>query len=188
MSRTRDKNAIEISLKNNSAKLKAVTPNNLNEALKLISKKSYLIMAGGTNLGAKLDKNDKTSKLLHIENLPELHGIEIFETEIIIGSGVKIKNIIENPNLKNLVPILIDACKKTENDKKKETATIGGNIVNAASKTEIIPALTNYGAMVILESIRGKRTFSVNDFIIDASKTEIKKDEILTKIIIPRQS
>ena len=161
-------------------------PKTLKEALLLLSKNKYKLIAGGTDVVVELRKETAPVNLLYIEKLPELHGIDIYADEIIIGGGAKISDIVKNIELKKFVPILIEACSKIGARQTRNIATIAGNISNAAPCADSVPPLIAYNAEVQLESIRGIRKFKIGDFILGAYKTEIKNDEILTKVIIPK--
>lgn len=162
-----------------------ITPKTLQEALELLAKNDYKLFAGGTDVVIQLRKATKQTSLLYIENLPELRQIEIKKDQAIIGSGIKITELLQNNELKKLFPALIEAISTLGAKQTRNQATIGGNIVNAAPCADSVPPLIAYGAQVVLNSVDGERIFDLEDFILETYKTQIKTNEILTKVIVP---
>lgn len=67
----------------------------------------------------------------------------------------------------------------------RNSATIGGNIGNASPKGDLPQPLILLDALVVLTSADGERTVLLDDFIKGSKKTDLRDDEIITKIIIP---
>ena len=72
-------------------------------------------------------------------------------------------------------------------DPGEKTATIGGNIGNASPKGDMPQPLILMDAEVVLTSVDGERRMLVDDYIIATKKTALREDEIITKVIIPKQ-
>ena len=68
----------------------------------------------------------------------------------------------------------------------RNSATIGGNIANASPKGDMPQPLILMDAEVVLKSLDGERRVLVDDFIIAHKKTELRDDEIITGIVIPK--
>ena len=69
----------------------------------------------------------------------------------------------------------------------RNSATIGGNIGNASPKGDMPQPLILMDAEVVLTSVDGERRMLVDDYIIATKKTALREDEIITKVIIPKQ-
>ena len=69
----------------------------------------------------------------------------------------------------------------------RNSATIGGNIGNASPKGDMPQPLILMDAEVVLASVDGERRMLVDDYIIATKKTALREDEIITKVIIPKQ-
>ena len=71
----------------------------------------------------------------------------------------------------------------------KHRATIGGNLCNASPIGDLAPVLMSYDATVILASEeRGEREIPLSEFFLDYRKTDLRADEVLIRIFIPRVS
>ena len=163
----------------------SVVPKTIVEALKFKNKDDYVILAGGTDVSIQLRKETKPVKLLCIDYLQELQGIELTDNEIIIGGGVKISELIDNKDVKQYFPALVEALCTIGSKQIRNRASLAGNIVNAAPCADSLPPLIAYDAEVILQSEKEIRIISISEFITGTYKTALKKNEILTKITIP---
>ncbi|MCK4358536.1 MAG: molybdopterin-dependent oxidoreductase [Candidatus Cloacimonetes bacterium] len=166
--------------------IKIETPTSLNDALELLSKDKYKIISGGTDMIIQLRKNTKFRKLLNIYNLSELKNISEDDDKIRIGSAVTFTDIIENESIRKNFPLLIKACSLIGSKQIRNRGTIGGNIINASPSTDSVPPLIVYKARLLLQSKNSNREINVEDFIIKNYQTQIKPEEILTAIIIPK--
>lgn len=68
----------------------------------------------------------------------------------------------------------------------RNSATIGGNIANASPKGDMPQPLILMDAEVVLTSVDGERRVPVDSFIIKHKTIDLRDDEIITKIIIPK--
>ena len=68
----------------------------------------------------------------------------------------------------------------------RNVATIGGNVGSASPIGDSLPLLFAYGAKVKLASETNERTLGIEDFIIGYRKTELRNDELITEIIVPK--
>ena len=67
----------------------------------------------------------------------------------------------------------------------RNIATIAGNIGNASPAGDTLPILYLYDAIIVLESLQGKREIPIQKVITGVRKTTIRDDEMITEIIIP---
>lgn len=160
-------------------------PSDLEDALKLISKKELQIISGGTDMAIELRMKTGKQELLDISHLKELKTIVVAEDEIRIGGGCTFSQILADRNIQKHFPMLSEACSKIGSLQIRNRGTIGGNIVNAAPCADSFPPLIAYDAGIVLSSVDGKRCIDAYDFIIKNYKTQIYSDEILTEIVIP---
>ena len=68
----------------------------------------------------------------------------------------------------------------------RNLATIGGNIGSASPIGDTLPVLIAYGAKVILQSAESRRDVSIEEYIKGYRKTDLRKDEIITSVFIPK--
>jgi CO/xanthine dehydrogenase Mo-binding subunit/CO/xanthine dehydrogenase FAD-binding subunit len=161
------------------------TPQNLDEALKILSQNKFEILAGGTDVVIGLRLKTGQHNLLNIFDVPGLKGISESADEIKIKGCTTFSQIISHPLIKENFPILVDACSKIGSTQIRNRATMAGNIVNAAPCADSYPPLLLYGAKFVLQSYHRTRTITAEDFIIKNYQTQIEDNEILSEIIIP---
>lgn len=168
--------------------IKTITPDSFDNALKILSEKKHQILAGGTDIIVQARLKTERQNLLNIYSIPELKEISETENEISIGSAVTFSQLISNKIIQKYFPILIKACSTIGSTQIRNRATIGGNIINAAPCADSIPPLILRNAELVLQSKAGKRKIPIRDFIIKHSQTQIKPDELLVSINIPKPS
>lgn len=165
-------------------------PSNLNEALEILSKHNCFILAGGTDL--MVQKHISTGILPHFEkdilyvmNLNELDYINLdSDKNIHIGASTRFIEIEESP----LVPeIYKKVIREIASPNIRNMATMTGNIANASPAGDSIVPLVFNDADVVLISVNGERTVSVNDFILGVRKIDRKPDEMIKEIVLKPQ-
>ena len=164
-------------------------PETLQEALGIRSKYNCLPIAGGTDLmvqkarGFAL-KPDFDKPLLFIGHLPELNKISIEKDQIHIGAGVLLTDLLNNDKIPE---IFKEAVCLMASPPSRNLASVGGNICNASPAGDTLPYLYAVNALLVLKSANGERTVSIDQFITGPKQTDLAKDELLTKIIIPNR-
>ena len=170
--------------------VKCFIPETLEEALRIRKETGATVLAGGSDLmvansmGAGVTPAFKGDVLI-ITNLKELKGIrELPDGSVEIGACTTSAEIARSP----IAPELLkDAASRMGAIALRNSATIGGNIGNASPKGDMPQPLILMDAEVVLTSVDGERRMLVDDYIIATKKTALREDEIITKVIIPKQ-
>ena len=165
-------------------------PKDLNEALKLLKEiKDAKPIAGGTDLMVDMKIGRmKTGNLIDISNLKELRKIEFHKDNVIIGAAVTLQEIINDERIRREIPILAEAAESMGSWQIRNVATIGGNICNASPAADMAPPLMVLNSKLKISSINGDRIIPVEKFFKGPRQTELMAEEILTEIIVPRES
>ena len=166
-----------------------LTPKTIDEALDLLDKykdKNIKILAGGTDLLVKMKTiNLKVDYLINIKNIPELNFVDTNQG-LRIGAVTPLSRIIREEKVKIKYSALYEGIMSMAAPAIRNMGTMAGNLGNASPAADTVPPLIAYGAEVKLQSKRGERTVSVEDFIIGVGETIMKPDELITEIIIPQ--
>lgn len=169
-------------------KVKCFIPETLEEALRIRKETGATILAGGSDLmvsnsmGAGITPAFRGDVMI-ITGLKELKGITETADAVEIGALTTSAEIAESP----IAPELLkDAASRMGAIALRNSATIGGNIANASPKGDMPQPLILMDAEVVLKSLDGERRVLVDDFIIAHKKTELRDDEIITGIVIPK--
>ncbi len=157
--------------------------------LEKLENEEVSFLAGGTDLIPKINREreeipveKKMPKVItYLGNL-ELNRIEENGDEVVIGAFCTMNQVQKNPLVQEKLPVLVRAIQETAGMSVRNTATLGGNIMNASPAADCVPALMVLNANLSLRSIRGVRTVNINDFFTGPGKTVADSDEILTTI------
>lgn len=164
-----------------------IVPRNLNDALERMSRQKLTIFAGGTDLMIKRRSQSGGLQFDHdvllISELQELKTIYANETTLIIGAAATISEILAHPNVPDLFK---DPLREIGSVAIRNTATLGGNIVNASPASDVLPMLVALDARVICRSkMRGEFKIAIDTFITSPGRTVLRQDELVTGIAIP---
>jgi len=166
-----------------------VTPQSLSEALTLIASESgtWRPFAGGTDLMVLLEAGKLPHKnYLNIWNLSELRGIEVSDAYVSLGALTTYTEVHNHEILRAEFPMLCQAAKETGGIAIQNRGTLGGNIVNASPAADSPPALLAYDAELELVSKHGERRVPYLKFHTGYKQMDIRPDELLRAIRLPR--
>lgn len=160
-------------------------PQSVKEALALMAEKGAMPIAGGTDVLVQARMQSGDVPLVNIAGLRELKEIFDVDGGISIGSGVCFTDLVKHPLIQQRYPLLVTACRTVGSLQLRNRATIGGNIVNAAPCADSMPPLIIYDAEIELKSARGTRRMPVSEFVTGGYRTQLEKDELVTRFILP---
>jgi len=163
-------------------------PATLPEALALKGEHPQaLILCGGTDLALRVTKkHELLQKIIDLGGLRELRKIETGSSAFRIGAGVSLSAVLET--LQSELPALSEMLTVFGSRQIRNLATLGGNLGTASPIGDLLPVLMAYHAKVVLQSIRGTREVSLDDYFTGYRETVRKADELIVSVIIPRGS
>jgi CO/xanthine dehydrogenase FAD-binding subunit len=165
------------------------TPNSLEDALALIGNEPgvWKPFAGGTDLMVLLEAGRLPHRnYVNIWPLHELRGIEITDEHVTLGALTTYTDVQANSVLQREFPMLCQAASETGGLAIQNRGTLGGNIVNASPAADSPPALLAYEAEIELVSSSGSRWLPYNGFHTGYKQMNIRSDELLARIRLPR--
>ena len=163
-------------------------PRNLSEALELLKDGDVemKVLAGGQSLIPEMKQRNLSPKIVvDIGGIGELNYIHKDVGMLNIGA-LTTSGILENDSvIASLLPILTETATQIADPLVRNLGTVGGDICQA-DPTNDLPAVTiALNALFTVASKQETHIVSVDDFFVDASKTVLKPNEILTEIQIP---
>ena len=177
-----DKNTISL-ITNNQCYFKLF---NLDDALLL--RKNYpnaILINGASDIALRQTKNNELLKeIIDLSAIEDLKLIEEDKYGYYFGSGLNLE-VLKNYS-KEKLKALYNILKVFGSLQIRNLATIGGNIGSASPIGDTLPVLIAYGAKVILESMENRRYISIEEYITGYRKTNLRKDEIITSVFIPK--
>jgi carbon-monoxide dehydrogenase medium subunit len=145
------------------------------------------LLAGGTDLLVDL----KTGRigvrhLVSINRIISLRGVSKRGDPLGIGALTTITELDRSPIVRKRFSPLLDATRKMAAPQVRNAATVGGNIASAVPCADLPPILIAMNASVVIWSPGGRREAPLDTFITGARQTILRREEILTKILIPK--
>lgn len=170
---------------------KLYEPTSVKEALSLKKENpKALFLAGGSDILIKL-RNGKYSKcdLISIYALDELRGVELDENQnLIIKPLCSFTQVASSPLIKSHLSVLAEAVEHIGGPQIRNIGTIGGNICNGVTSADSASTFKAYDAILEIQSADNKRFLNYADFNLAPSKVALEEDELLTAIIIKKES
>lgn len=168
--------------------MKMYKPDSLQQTLEMLSKLpgKKMLLAGGSdiNILIKLGKL-KDEPIIFINHLPELQGIDMCSTKLIIGANTTIYEISSSKIISQHCPFLADSLKDFASPPIANFATLAGNIANSSPTADTVPLLLVLDAKLILKSLTTTRMLPVSEFYTNYKQTKLQQDELITAIEIP---
>jgi len=168
-----------------------ISPPSLGETLDVLSQDNgaWKPFAGGTDLMVLLEAGKLPHKnYVNIWNLEELRGIEVTDSHVTLGALTTYTEVQAHPVLQKEFPMLCQAARETGGIAIQNRGTLGGNVVNASPAADSPPALLAYDAELELISKTGERRVAYSSFHRGYKQMDIRPDELLRAIRLPRNS
>ena len=156
-------------------------PDTLMEALAIRARENVVPYAGGTDL---MVKNPQGVTYLFLNDIEELKNIVDDGTYIRIGAGVTFTRALAS----DLVPALMkEAISRIAAPAIRNAGTFGGNLGNGSDKADSVLAGFALDARVRLVSSQGERIIPFDDFCVKRGVTNLKDDELIAEILLPKE-
>jgi carbon-monoxide dehydrogenase medium subunit len=161
-------------------------PKTLREAVSLLKYPGSKVVCGATDI--MVEKDSRITTMVDLSKLP-LNYIKTRKGHVLIGATTTISQIEGSRSfLRRPLNILRDAIRDFGTIQVKNMASIGGNLCNGIPSADTPPALVALGAHVTVCGPHGSRKFPLEKMYRHVRKLNLKKGEILTEVIIPRQA
>ena len=166
-------------------------PESLEAAVEMLRADPGLrIIAGGTDVLIRVQHGGEGwSQLLSLRNVKELEAISLrADGTIVIGATAPFAKIFLDPIIREHLPSLAEAAVSMGGPQIRNVATIGGNICNGAVSGDSASTLFALDALLRLESQDGERIIPIHAFYAGPGKVHLQPGELLTAVLIPRDS
>jgi xanthine dehydrogenase FAD-binding subunit len=166
-------------------------PKTIEEALKMKNEHpEALILAGGSDILIQVrDGKLAGCDVINIQPLNELRGVCVEDDgTILIRPMTSFSHITKNPIIEKYVHALGFAVDQIGGPQIRNIGTIGGNICNGVTSADSASTLKAYDAVLEIASVDGIRLLPYADFSKGPGKVDLKGNEILTGIRIPKDS
>lgn len=145
------------------------------------------VLAGGTDVLVQIRGGAiRPPFLLDISQVAELRSLEFGASEVSIGAGVTLSELVESKEIKSEVPSLWAAAKEVGAEQIRNRATIGGNLANGSPAADLTPPLVSLEAELVLQGPEGLRRIAVVDLVEGPGKINLGRSEFIHSVHIPR--
>lgn len=161
-------------------------PATLPEALQDMQRPFVKALAGGTDIVIALNERETVPDgLVDLSGIAELKQITLRGDELHIGSMATFTQIATNASVRRVCPMLAEAAASVGSPQVRNVGTIGGNLANAATAADTVPALMAADAKAIVRSASGERVLSVTEIPTGLNATCLTQDELICEFIVP---
>lgn len=164
-------------------------PRSLDAALATLASEPghWTPFAGGTDLMVVFEKGQlPAGAYLSLHHCDEIKSIEVRDDAIIIGALATYADVRDHALVNAEFPMLAEAARESGAIAIQNRGTLGGNVMNASPAADSPPALLAYKARLELRNSSASREISYDSFHVGYKKTVCRSDELLTRIILPR--
>ena len=161
-------------------------PQTLDEAVHLLAETGGSVLAGGTDFYPSLGDRPARGSVVDISRIREMKGVTATADEIRIGGLTTWSELLAS-SLPRCYDGLKSAAREIGGVQIQNRGTVAGNLCNASPAADSVPPLLALDAEVELLSRAGKRRLPLAEFIVGNRKTQRRRDEILTAVIVPRE-
>lgn len=148
------------------------------------------IIAGGSDILIKLREGKLAGcELVSIYKLDEMRGVSMDNDGTIrIGALTSFSHITKDPIIQANINVLGEAVDMVGGPQIRNIGTIGGNTCNGVTSADSASTLHAYDAVMVIQGPNGIRQKPIREFYISAGKVDLNHNEILTSILIRKES
>jgi len=145
-------------------------------------------IAGGTDLLVRMKRDMvRPGLLVDISKIEELHGVELTDEGLMIGSMVTHAEIKASELVRRHTPAVAAASASVGSDQTRNLGTIGGNLVSCLPSLDSAPPLLVLDALVTVADAEGRRRVPLETFFVAPRCSLLTPKELLVSILIPRE-
>ena len=164
-------------------------PVSLDEASALLAAHTgnVAVLGGGTQLLPQMHRDE-----VHVEHVVDLRGlgldtITVDGEQVEIGAMVTYADVLLSPALRGTVPLLPRAAREVTGGRQLvQQATLVGSACHNAPGSDMPGVLVALDARMRLHGTGGPREVAARDFLLDASRVDLRPGEFVTSFVVGR--
>ena len=151
---------------------------------------SAVLIAGGSDVLIKMREGKLAgAELISLYKLDELREVTMDpDGSLRIGPMTSFSHATKSPMLQKYMPVLGEAADTAGGPQLRNIGTLGGNICNGVTSADTASTEVAYDAMLEITGPSGMRKISIHDFYKGVGKVDLQPGELLTGILIPKES
>ncbi len=146
------------------------------------------IMGGSQSLGPMLNlRLTRPAKVLDVSRLPELRGVSVVDGRVGIGAAVTHAEIEDGVHPELRGSLFQSVARGIAYRAIRNRGTLGGSLAHADPAADWVVVCSAVGARIELASAAGRRTVSMDDFMLGAYTTALQEGEVIVAVSVPRE-
>lgn len=148
------------------------------------------IIAGGSDVLIQMREGKLAgSTLVSIQKLDELRGVSMDDDGTLrILPMTSFSHITRDPLIQKYINVLGEAVDQVGGPQVRNIGTIGGNTCNGVTSADSGATLVAWDAIMEMTGPDGVRRLPIREFYVKAGKVALKPAELLTAILIKKES
>ena len=148
------------------------------------------VLAGGSDILIQIREGRRAGgAFVSIYGLDELRGVSLDPNgDLRILPLTSFSHITRHPLIQQLIPVLGEAVDQVGGPQIRNIGTIGGNICNGVTSADSASTLRAWDAVLEITGPQGVRKLPITDFNLGPGKVDLRPAELLTAIVIPKES
>ena len=148
------------------------------------------IIAGGSDVLIEIREGKLSGcTLISIQKIDQLRGVSLCEDGTIrVGAMTSFSHVSGDPVIQRHLPALAGAVDTVGGPQLRNIGTIGGNVCNGVTSADSASTLLAFDAVMEYLGPGGTRLVPISEHYTGAGKTALAHDEILTAILIAKES
>ena len=149
-----------------------------------------VLIAGGSDVLIKMREGKLAgAELISIYKLDELRGVSMDpDGSLRIGPMTSFSHATQNPLIQKYISVLGESADTAGGPQLRSIATLGGNLCNGVTSADTASTQVAYDAVMEITGAAGVRKLSIHDFYKGPGKVALEPGELLTAILIPKES
>lgn len=140
------------------------------------------LLAGGMTLIPTLKARlARPTHLIDVGALPELTGIESRDGKLVVGAGVRHREVAKSAAVRQAIPALADLASVIGDPQVRNLGTMGGSVANNDPAADYPAAVLGLGAAVLTT----RREIGADDFFQGMFATALDPEEIIVRFAFP---
>ncbi|MCE5189750.1 MAG: xanthine dehydrogenase FAD-binding subunit XdhB [Eubacteriales bacterium] len=151
---------------------------------------SAVLIAGGSDVLIKMREGKLAgAELISIYKLDELREVTMDpDGALRIGPMTSFSHATNSPMLQKYMPVLGESADTAGGPQLRSIGTLGGTICTGVTSADTASTQVAYDAVLEITSVSGIRKLSIHDFYKGPGKVDLQPGELLTAILIPKES
>jgi len=165
-----------------------VLPRGVEEALSVLAQhgEEAKVLAGGQSLVPLLNfRLVRPAYLVDLNDVAGLDGIRVADGWLCIGAMTRQRAVETSALVRERCPLLAEAMPQIGHTQIRNRGTIGGSLAHGDPAAELPAVVAALGGELVLQSARGRRVLTPEQFFVGYLTTAAAPDELLVEVRLP---